>query len=110
MDIRKILKWVVICLCFSSLIFKNDVFAIAPEPTIQTFSFTATPGDCNEIDLDFIPGDGSRRIIICRPDAPVSKLPHDSVGYSAGSFFGTGSNLGENNFVVYNSGSSTSTT
>jgi hypothetical protein len=36
-------------------------------------------------------------------------FPVDNIGYTAGSLFGTGSNLGNNNYVVYN-GSGTSTT
>ncbi len=77
---------------------------IASEPTVQTFSFSATPGSCSEIDLSFIPGDGSRRIIIAHEGSPVTQFPQDGDGYSAGSIFATGSNLGDDNYVVYNAG------
>ena len=102
MNSKLILKQVVLSVCFSTLVFENSAFPLASEPTVQTFSFSAAPGSCSEIDLSFIPGDGARRIIIACPDIPVSKLPVDGVGYSAGSYFGTGTNLGNNNYVVYN--------
>ena len=82
---------------------------VAPEPTIQTISFIATAGSCSEIDLSFIPGDGNRRIVIACENGPVTKLPQDGTGYSAGSIFGTGADLGSNNYVVYNAGGTSTT-
>ncbi len=76
--------------------------AIAAEPNVQTFSIVATSTSCDEIDLAMFPGDGSRRIVIASANAPVSAFPVDGVGYAAGTFFGSGSNLGNNNYVVYN--------
>ena len=89
--------------------FISSAIANAAEPNIQSLSISASPGSCNEINLVFIPGDGSRRIVIARADFNVSAFPVDGVGYSSGSLFGTGSNLGNGNYVVY-SGSGTSTT
>ncbi len=109
MNIKSTIKLLVLSIGFSFNVINNMAYAIASEPTIQTFSFTAAPGNCSEIDLNFIPGDGARRIIIACPDIPVSKLPVDGVGYSAGSLFGSGSNLGNNNYVVYNAGGTTTT-
>jgi hypothetical protein len=95
---------------FLLLMANNRAFSsLAAEPTIQTLSFTSNPGGCNEIDLNFVPGDGTRRIIIGRPDAAVNQFPVDGIGYSSGSLFGSGSNLGNNNYVVYNA-SGTQTT
>ena len=81
----------------------------AAEPTIPTVSINAVTGTCDEINLSFVPGDGSRRLIVASANVPVSSYPVDGQGYASGSIFGTGSNLGSNNFVVY-SGSGTSTT
>lgn len=109
MNIKSIYKLLVLSIVFSCNVFNNSAFAIASEPTVQTFSLTATPGSCSEIDLFFLPGDGSKRIVICSPDVPVSMLPQDGVGYTAGSIFKTGSNLGNNNYVVYNAGGTSTT-
>jgi hypothetical protein len=88
-----------------------NALPIASEPNVQTLSIVATSTICDEIDLTMVPGDGSRRIVVASANVPVSAFPADGVGYSAGSLFGTGSNLGNNNFVVYNqSGSSVTVT
>jgi hypothetical protein len=107
MKIRTILTLLVI---LTSSVFRSVALPIiANEPTVQTFSFSASPGDCSEIDLDFVPGDGSRRIVIAHEGSPVTQFPQDGFGYSAGSIFGTGANLGNDNFVVYNAGGTSTT-
>lgn len=105
-------------ICFRLVLFfllfsaaKIQASIIATEPDSQTVSITATQGSCNEIELSFVQGNGNRRLIIARPDFPVNVVPTDGQGYFPGSIFGTGSNLGNNNFVVYNnSGLSTTIT
>ncbi len=93
--------------CFF-LLFNLYGSAFAQQPIIPTLTLTATAGSCNEIDLSFFPGDGSRRLIIANAGSPVSEFPVDGTGYNGGSIYGTGSNLGNGNYVVYNgSGSST---
>jgi hypothetical protein len=89
----------------------GEAVIFAAEPTLQTQSFTATPGSgCSEIDLSFVWGNGSRRIIIACADTNVSSLPQDGDGYTASSLFGSGANLGNNNFVVYSGAIATSVT
>ena len=83
--------------------------ANAAEPNVQTFSIVASSSSCDEIDLVMFPGDGSRRIVIASASAPVSSFPVDGVGYAAGTFFGSGSDLGNNNYVVYNQNSTSLT-
>ena len=94
---------------FAIVYINSFAMPVAPEPTIQTISFIATAGSCSEIDLSFIPGDGNRRIVIACENGPVTKLPQDGTGYSAGSIFGTGADLGSNNYVVYNAGGTSTT-
>ncbi len=82
--------------------------AIAPEPTVPTDTMIAIPGTCNQIDLSFVAGNGSRRIVVGSRGVPVNAFPIDGISYIGGSVYGTGSNLGNGNFVVYSStGSST---
>jgi hypothetical protein len=108
MKIKSAIRLLVLLVCI--LFQVQNAWAIATEPTVQTISFTANFGSCSEIDLNFTKGDGSRRIIIASPDVPVSHLPVDGTGYNAGSIYGTGTDLGNNNFVVYSASSSTSST
>ncbi len=109
MKFTSIIKVLVLSISLTFHAVKSMGAIIAAEPLIQTLSFTSDPGGCNEIDLHFVPGDGSRRLVVACPDVPVTHFPADGVGYSAGSLFGSGSNLGNNNFVVYNSGGSQTT-
>lgn len=88
-----------------NLFFSAELKA-APEPTVPASGLTANVVNCNEIDLSWISGDGSRRLVIASAEAPVSAFPVDAVSYIAGNIFGTGSNLGNNNYVVYNSNGS----
>lgn len=52
--------------------------------------------------LRWTTGNGNRRIVIMRMGSPVNQFPLDSVNYPANSVFGSGANLGNGNFVVYN--------
>lgn len=83
--------------------------AFAQQPIIPTLSLSASAGSCNEINLSFFPGDGNRRLIIANAGGPVSEFPVDGTGYNGGSIYGTGSNLGNGNFVVYNGGGTSTT-
>lgn len=95
---------------FSAMFFVPSLAcALAAEPLFPTFSISATAGACNEIDLSLIPGDGSRRLIIANAGAPVSAFPVDGTNYTGGSIYGTGTNLGNGNYVVYNGSGSTTT-
>ncbi|REJ80891.1 MAG: T9SS C-terminal target domain-containing protein [Bacteroidetes bacterium] len=75
----------------------------AIEPTVPASLFSANISNCNEVDLSWVNGNGSRRIVVASAHNPVNAFPNDGVTYLAGSLFGSGSNLGNNNFVVYNS-------
>jgi len=46
-------------------------------------------------------GNGARRIIVVKKDSPVDALPVDGTDYTPSTTFGSGSDLGNNNFVVY---------
>lgn len=58
--------------------------------------------NCTDLFLSFTPGNGSRRIIVAHKDAAVNSNPINGNTYSADPVFGNGSNLGYDNFVVYN--------
>ena len=82
-----------------------------PGPTTDATNLTATPGHCSDLDFSFTPGNGNRRIIVVHEGSAVNASPVDGSIYSANSNFGNGSNLGNNNFVVYDgTGSSVSVT
>lgn len=75
----------------------------AVEPTIPATFAVASGANCNEIDLSWVSGDGTKRLVLASANNPVSVLPVDGQSYSAATNFGSGSNLGGGNYVVYNS-------
>jgi hypothetical protein len=46
-------------------------------------------------------GDGSRRLVLAKSGAPVDAVPVDNTVYTANAAFGTGTEIGTGNFVVY---------
>ena len=71
------------------------------EPTTPSSLVTFSVTSCNEVDISWVSGDGFRRLVVGSVGAPVSSFPVDGVSYVAGSIFGSGANLGNNNYVVY---------
>lgn len=72
-------------------------------PTVATSNFFGTNTTGNSMNVSWTNGNGTNRLIIAKAGSPVDVLPVNLTGYFANSFFGSGSNLGGGNFVVYNS-------
>jgi len=83
--------------------------AACTEPTTITSNITMMVTSASTIDLMWTNGDGINRIVVMRAGNPVSGLPSDASTYTANSAFGSGSDLGGGNFVVYNGNSTTTT-
>ena len=82
---------------------------LATQPTVSTTGVSSQISGCTDLQLSMTPGDGTRRIIIASAGAPVSMLPVDGNYYTASSVFGSGSDLGLGNFVVYDGAGSSVT-
>ena len=52
-------------------------------------------------------GNGNRRIVLVKANAPVDEIPLDSFEYLANSVLGVGDQIGEGNYVLYNGMGST---
>ena len=74
----------------------------AVPPTQASSAIVATVNNCKDIFLNWTPGNGTRRLIVAKAGAPVDEFPVDGTSYLADTIFGTGSNLGNGNYVVYN--------
>ncbi len=81
--------------------FSNIEYCLAAEPTTPATLLTLSVSSCNEVDLSWTQGDGTRRLVVGSVDVPVSSFPVDGNGYVAGNIFGSGTNLGNNNYVVF---------
>jgi hypothetical protein len=72
------------------------------KPTIQASNFRVANVHSNKILLRWNRGNGYKCMVIARRLDPVNAFPVDSFSYNANSGFGSGNNLGSQNFVVYN--------
>jgi hypothetical protein len=70
-------------------------------PSQNASNLVATAANCNDITLTFNSGNGSGRIVIAHPGALVSQTPASGTIYNANSTYGQGTDLGNNNWVVY---------
>lgn len=86
-------------LLLSLLCFRGTLKAV--EPTTPATLLTLSVSNCNEVDINWTNGDGTRRLVIGSAGSPVSQFPSDGIAYVAGSIFGSGTHLGNNNYVVY---------
>ncbi|MGM0946597.1 MAG: HYR domain-containing protein, partial [Bacteroidota bacterium] len=71
-------------------------------PTVQVSNATYSNIDFNSFDVNFIKGDGSRRLVLARAGSPVNAGPADFTSYIADNTFGQGDQIGSGNYVVYN--------
>lgn len=78
-------------------------------PTTQANNFTATATSSSTIDLSWSRGDGDYVIILAHEGSAVDADPVSGTTYTANSTFGSGSQIGTGNYVVY-IGSNVSTT
>ncbi len=75
--------------------------APAPSPSLQSSNVSLASVNCSDLELNFTPGNGNHRLIVVHENSAVSNSPVDGTIYSANPVFGSGSNLGNNNYVVY---------
>lgn len=79
-----------------------SAIVLATQPTTQAsgLSFTNVTSTSMKVNLTSN-GDGAQRLLVVRQGSPVATLPIDGESYSASGAFGSGSELGTSNFVVY---------
>jgi hypothetical protein len=82
---------------------------LSTQPSTNASGVTASLANCNNIQLNFTAGNGTRRLVIAKASSAVNVLPVDGNYYTASSAFGSGTDLGSGNFVVYD-GTGTSVT
>ncbi len=79
------------------------------EPTSDATFHINSPQNItsNSVTLNWTNGDGQKRIVILREANAVSFVPTDTNTYPSNSSFGTGTDIGTNEYVVYNGNSNT---
>lgn len=73
-----------------------------PPPTIQTSNVTFSDVTTSSFTINWTSGNGSNRIVLVKSGSAVDSDPVDGTTYTAGALFGSGSQIGTGNFVVYN--------
>ncbi|MEO6254082.1 MAG: T9SS type A sorting domain-containing protein [Ferruginibacter sp.] len=73
---------------------------VAPEPLTQS-SITIGTVTTNSIVVNFSGGDGAKRILLAHLTIPVNSDPVDGTTYTANAVFGSGTQIGTGNYVVY---------
>lgn len=79
------------------------------EPTTNSTFHVNSPQNIttNSVTLNWTPGNGSNRIVILKEDSAVTFVPADNTTYQSNANFGSGTDLGGGQFVVYNGSAGT---
>ncbi len=89
--------------------YNTNTFPIADnlpnEPSLISSNLNFNSVGSSSMKLQFTKGNGSFRLVIAKALSAVDRLPVDGSIYVANSNFGSGADLGNGNFVVYNGSS-----
>lgn len=90
---------------------RNDITTPAETPTVQVSNLTASNITSTSVQLDLTAGNGERRLVVAKNLLPVDFEPVDGTSYTANAEFGSSTEQGLGNYVVYaGTGSSVSIT
>jgi len=71
-------------------------------PTTQATSFTSSVLEDNTLTAGWTRGNGNAVIVLARAGSAVNLYPTNGINYTADNSFGSGTQIGTGNFVVYN--------
>jgi len=74
---------------------------IATAPTTGPSNMSFSGINNTSMTVNFTKGNGSRRIVLCKAASAVSAAPVTGTPYTANAVFGSGSQIGTGNYVVY---------
>ncbi len=75
-------------------------FATFSAPTVQITGLNVTELNGNSVKINWINGNGSRRLVVMREASPIQVNPQDLVAYNGRPDFGNGSQLAPGTFAV----------
>jgi hypothetical protein len=79
------------------------------EPTMGASNFQITNINNNSVRLNWVSGNGNRRIVLVSAGVPVNGFPADTFHYSANANLTAAPQIGSGNYIVYNGTGSTVT-
>lgn len=74
---------------------------LATEPTTQASSITISSVTATGMTIGWTSGNGSNRIVLVKASGTVDSNPVDGTPYTASTTFGSGTQIGTGNYVVY---------
>lgn len=83
--------------------------ALDPEPASQSTALNFTNVTASGFKINWTNGPGSNRIVVIRSGSAVNSSPLDATAYTASTIYGSGSQIGTGNYVVYNGNANTVT-
>lgn len=91
--------------------YSNALPALASEPTVQASAVNFSGIGTNGMTVNWTSGNGANRIVVMKAAGAVDGDPVDGTDYTANAAFGSGTQIGSGNYVVYaGSGSSVAVT
>ena len=73
------------------------------EPTVQASNVNFTSIGATSLQVNWTNGNGASRIVLAKAGSPVDGSPADGTAYTANAAFGSGTQIGTGNFVVFSS-------
>lgn len=83
--------------------------SLATEPTIGSTNLQVTNINNNSVKLNWVSGNGNRRIVLVRAGNAVNAFPTDTLHYSFNNSITSAPQIGAGNYLVYNGTGSTVT-
>ncbi len=77
-------------------------YEIPPPPTVQTSNITFSDVTTSSFTINWTSGNGTNRIVLVKAGSAVDSDPVNGTTYTASDLFGSGSQIGTGNYVVYN--------
>jgi hypothetical protein len=78
-------------------------------PTGNAKSISFSNVTASTVTVNWEIGNGGNRLLLVSPDAPINSFPLDGTDYTGNVSYGSGSMLGNNNYVVYNGAGNSAT-
>ena len=79
-----------------------DISTVCVSPTAQASSFSTSTLSDHTMNIGWTRGSGDKVLVIARRGTPVNSYPDNGILYNANAEFGSGTQIGNKNYVVYN--------
>ena len=86
---------------YSTFILLFSLQTIAAPPTVPASNLSFPAIDGGFFNVAWTPGNGVRRVIICKAGSPVSFIPQNGIDYTENTTFGSGQQVAPGEFVIY---------